>query len=58
MELKNQIKQYIAELQNCAFKVLATICNQSTNNTSAIQSIINDTWEKYLKEMQTFEIFF
>lgn len=56
IELKNLIKTIIEEVHHCGFKVLATICDQGTTNISAINQLIKETKENYLKKSKTHKL--
>lgn len=47
VELKLLVKNIITELQICGLKVIATVCDQGTENVSAINSLIQDTHTQY-----------
>ncbi|CAB3253325.1 unnamed protein product [Arctia plantaginis] len=48
-ELAAQIKNIIRKLNSAGFKVMGTICDQGCANVSAINYLIEQTKEKYLK---------
>ncbi|CAK1588633.1 unnamed protein product, partial [Parnassius mnemosyne] len=52
-ELAKQIKEIITELQQVGFKVLATICDQGTNNRQAIKILKEETRRSYLCQNET-----
>lgn len=52
-ELAKQIKEIITELQKTGFKVLATVCDQGTNNRQAIKILVNETRGIYLRRGET-----
>lgn len=47
-ELESQIKIVVKKLQEAGFIVLATVCDQGTNDTSAIKIHTNETRREYL----------
>lgn len=50
INLKEEIKKNICKLQEVGFTVLATVCDQGTTNVAAINSLIKETKEKYLRQ--------
>ncbi|CAG4992851.1 unnamed protein product [Colias eurytheme] len=48
-ELATQIKNIIIELQKVSLHVVATVCDQGTNNRQAIKLLINETRGIYLR---------
>lgn len=46
------IKEVIVAANNAGFTVLATICDQGSNNVSAIKQLVADTRAKYLRDNQ------
>lgn len=61
MELSRLLKEVIKELHSAGLTVLATICDQGTTNVSAINTLIKQTKEKYLRKNEeyyrdTFEV--
>lgn len=60
-EIMNAIKVIVRETRKAGLQIMATICDQGTNNVSAISSLIADTRAHYIrngKELveSTFEI--
>ncbi|KOB72446.1 Uncharacterized protein OBRU01_12245 [Operophtera brumata] len=48
-ELAKQIKEIITDLQNAGLKVLATVCDQGSNNRQAIKCLMNEARGTYLR---------
>lgn len=48
-KLKAHIKDFINNIQQTGLTVVATICDRDASNLSAINSLLNDTKEHYLK---------
>ncbi|XP_045778266.1 uncharacterized protein LOC123876151 [Maniola jurtina] len=60
-ELKIIIRNIISDLQGCGLNVMATICDQDTRNIGAIDKLIMETKEEYLRKKKkyakdTFEV--
>lgn len=49
-ELAKQIKKMTRNLQEAGFKVVATICDQGTNNRQALNLLLNETRGIYLRK--------
>ena len=47
-ELAKQIKEVVKDVQEAGFIVLATICDQGTNNRQALKWLLNETKGIYL----------
>ncbi|KAL0881407.1 hypothetical protein ABMA27_001275 [Loxostege sticticalis] len=54
-DLVFQIKSIIKKLNSVGLKVVATICDQGSTNVSAINWLINETRQNYLREGKTFK---
>lgn len=52
-ELAKQIKNVITEVQQAGFIVVASVCDQGTNNRQAIRLLINETRGIYLRRGET-----
>lgn len=52
-ELAKQIKNVITEVQQAGFIVVASVCDQGTNNRQAIRLLINETRGVYLRRGET-----
>ncbi|KOB58244.1 Uncharacterized protein OBRU01_25365 [Operophtera brumata] len=52
-ELAKQIKEIITELQNAGLKVLATVCDQGSNNRQAIKCLMTEARGSYLRRGET-----
>lgn len=52
MDLKQCIKEVVHHVKSTGLKVVATVCDQSTVNVGAIESLIKDTKENYIKKGQ------
>lgn len=50
LDLKKYLKNVIEEVENTKLRVVATVCDQGATNLAAINSLLTDTKEKYLKE--------
>lgn len=48
--MKLLLKNVITELQNCGYHVLATVCDQGSTNVRAINDLIKETRESYLRK--------
>ncbi|XP_048487717.1 uncharacterized protein LOC125490993 [Plutella xylostella] len=48
-ELAHQVKENIKNLKEAGFKVVATVCDQGTNNRQAIKYLIDETTGDYLR---------
>lgn len=48
--MKNCIKEVVKQVQDTGLTIVATICDQSTVNVGAIESLIDDTKSIYLKK--------
>ncbi|CAK1591441.1 unnamed protein product [Parnassius mnemosyne] len=53
--LKALIIDIIRRLRECGLIIVATICDQGTSNVSAINSLIKDTKEKYLRHNKVYK---
>ncbi|KAL4716986.1 hypothetical protein ACJJTC_001847 [Scirpophaga incertulas] len=51
--LAKQIKDVITEIQNSGLIVVATVCDQGTNNCNAIKILLNETRGTYLRRGET-----
>lgn len=51
--LAQLIKNIIKELHNIGFTVIATVCDQGTSNTSAINYLIEETRQEHLRKSMT-----
>ncbi|CAH2989328.1 unnamed protein product [Chilo suppressalis] len=51
--LANQIKDVVKELQKCGLIVVASVCDQGTNNRQAIKILLNETRGVYLRKGET-----
>lgn len=49
-QLKHLIKTVIHEVHSTGLRVIATVCDQSSTNVSVINSLKNETKQKYLSE--------
>ncbi|XP_063893678.1 uncharacterized protein LOC135117720 [Helicoverpa armigera] len=49
-ELAKQIKEVIRDLQEAGFIVVATVCDQGTNNRQALNLLLNETRGIYLRK--------
>lgn len=54
INLKKQIEEIILKLQETGLKVVATVCDQGKFNVTAINYLIKQTREKYLKNNQSY----
>lgn len=52
MELKTQIKTVIKKVQETGLKVVATVCDQGTSNVAAINALLKETRETFLRNGQ------
>lgn len=52
-ELAKQIKNVITEVQKTGLIVVASVCDQGTNNRQAIRLLINETRGVYLRRAET-----
>lgn len=50
VELNNQLKTVISEVQSAGFKVIATICDQGASNVSAIKELVHEYKTTNLKD--------
>lgn len=55
VELKNQLKTVISEVQSAGFKVVATICDQGASNVSVIKELVHETKSAYLRDNKEFK---
>lgn len=60
-DIKKILIDIITKCDSIGLKIVATVCDQGSNNVAAINSLINDTKEKYFRmgidrTEQTFEI--
>lgn len=55
-ELANQIRENIKELQKAGLKVIATVCDQGTNNRQAIKLLKEETRREYLRHGENDDI--
>lgn len=51
-ELANQIKEVVKGIQEAGFIVLATVCDQGTNNRQALKWLLNETRGIYLRRKE------
>lgn len=49
-DLMNIIKQIIKKCHSIGLNIVATVCDQGSNNRSAIESLVDETRAKYLRQ--------